>query len=108
MARTPPPPGEGVMSALTAPPQTPDRRQAPVPARRRRPWRWVSVAACGAFMLIVAPVVLLLGAANPPCPSALASGTVNTPAGGGPLAAGMYAQPLRLEPGRWYRVGATE
>jgi hypothetical protein len=96
------------MSALTAPPQTPPPQQAPTPARHRRLWRWVSVAAGGAFMLLVAPVVLLLGAANPPCPSALAPGTVNTPAGGGPVAAGMYAQPLRLEPSRWYRVGATE
>jgi hypothetical protein len=96
------------MSALTAPPHTPQRHQAPTPTRRRRPWRWVSVAAAGAFMLLVAPVALLLGAANPPCPSALAPGTINTPAGAGPVAAGTYAQPLRLEPGRWYRVGATE
>jgi cell wall-associated NlpC family hydrolase len=96
------------MSALTAPPKTPQRQQAPTPVRRRRHGRWITVAAGGAFMLLVAPVLLLLGAANPPCPSAPAPGTVNTPAGGGPVAAGMYAEPLRLEPGRWYRVGATE
>jgi hypothetical protein len=30
------------------------------------------------------------------------------PAGGGALAAGMYAVPLSLQPGRWYKVGATE
>jgi hypothetical protein len=95
------------MSALLAPPQTPQRRQPPT-APRRGHWRWVGLAAGGAFMLVIAPVVLLLGAANPPCPSSLAPGTVNTPAAGGPVATGMYAQPLRLEPGRWYRVGATQ
>ena len=58
----------------------------------------------GGFMLLALPVVLLAGAGNPPCST---PGTVNTPAGGGPVAAGMYAQPLRLQPGRWYQVGAT-
>lgn len=96
------------MSALLAPPQAPHRRQPPTAPRRRGPWRWVGVAVGSAFLLVMAPVVLLLGAANPPCQSALSPGTVNTPAGGGPVAAGMYAQPLRLEPGRWYRVGATQ
>lgn len=36
------------------------------------------------------------------------SGLIGAPAGGGPLAAGMYAAPLSLQPGRWYEVGATE
>lgn len=36
------------------------------------------------------------------------NGALNLPAGSGPLAAGMYAAPLRLRPGRWYEVGATE
>jgi hypothetical protein len=35
-------------------------------------------------------------------------GSVNVAAGGGPLAGGEYAAPLRLTPGRWYEVGATE
>jgi len=35
-------------------------------------------------------------------------GLSETPAGGGPLASGMYAAPLSLQPGRWYEVGATE
>ena len=96
------------MSALLAPPRTAGRGQPPNTSRRRGHWRWVGLAAGGAFMLVIAPVVLLLGAGNPPCPSALSPGTVNTPAGGGPVAAGMYAQPLRLEPGRWYQVGATQ
>ncbi len=68
----------------------------------------MGLAAGSAFMLVMAPVVLLLGAGNPPCPSALSPGTVNTPAGGGPVAAGLYAQPLRLQPARWYQVGATQ
>jgi hypothetical protein len=36
------------------------------------------------------------------------TGVVNQPAGGGPLARGLYAAPLALAPGRWYEVGATE
>jgi hypothetical protein len=35
-------------------------------------------------------------------------GAVNQPAGGGPIAQGLYAAPLELQPGRWYQVGATE
>jgi hypothetical protein len=35
-------------------------------------------------------------------------GVVDVPAGGGPLATGLYAAPLQLTPGRWYEVGATE
>lgn len=35
-------------------------------------------------------------------------GAVEQPAGGGPLAQGLYAAPLELAPGRWYEVGATE
>jgi hypothetical protein len=35
-------------------------------------------------------------------------GTVEEPVGGGPVAAGLYAAPLQLRPGRWYEVGATE
>jgi hypothetical protein len=41
------------------------------------------------------------------CRGAGALGVVNTPAGGGPIAAGLYATPLQLRPGRWYEVGAT-
>ncbi len=41
------------------------------------------------------------------CRGAGAPGAVNTPAGGGPIAAGLYAAPLELRPGRWYEVGAT-
>ena len=75
----------------------------PRPKRSKLPW----LAGLGGFMLLVLPVVLLAGAGNPPCVTAATPGTVDTPAGGGPVAAGMYAQPLRLQPARWYRVGAT-
>jgi hypothetical protein len=37
-----------------------------------------------------------------------APGSIESPAGGGAGASGMYAQPLKLVPGRWYEVGATE
>jgi hypothetical protein len=36
-----------------------------------------------------------------------AGAVVEVPAGGA-LAAGLYAEPLQLSPGRWYEVGATE
>ena len=57
-------------------------------------------------MLLILPVVLLAGAGNPPCPS---TGTPNasTPPGG-PASGGMYAQPLKLQQGKWYEVGATD
>ena len=95
-------------TALLAPREPVRQPTPPNQPRRRGRLRWAGVAAGSAFLLIIAPVVLLLGAANPPCGTALTPGTVNTPAGGGPVAAGMYAQPLRLQPGRWYRVGATQ
>jgi hypothetical protein len=50
---------------------------------------------------------LFSGAAESAC-SAGGGGVVNVPAGGGPLAAGLYAAPLELAPGHWYEVGATE
>ena len=40
------------MSALIAPPQTPPRSPAPTRTRRRRHWRWVSLAACGSTLLL--------------------------------------------------------
>jgi len=56
-------------------------------------------------MLFLAPVVLLAGAGNPPC-SAIGPTAVSTPSGAPGV--GMFAAPLRLQPGRWYRVGATQ
>jgi len=88
-------------ATMPLPPVAPGGR--PRPKHSKLPW----LAGVGGFMLCALPVVLLAGAGNPPCVTAATPGTVNTPAGGGPPAAGMYAQPLRLEPARWYRVGAT-
>jgi hypothetical protein len=75
------------------------------PPRRKRsklPW----FAGLGGFMLLALPVVLLAGAGNPPCPTA-ATGPGGTSVSG-PAPGGMYAAPLTLSPGRWYRVGATQ
>jgi hypothetical protein len=71
-------------------------------SRKRGTWPWF--LAGGAFMILIAPVVLFAGAGNPPCETSptIVSGT------GGPAPAGMFAQPLQLQPDRWYRVGATE
>src|ERR1039458_10384385 len=68
----------------------------------------------GVFLLISLPVIVAAGVtgllaeeAESACEGA-SVGQVNTPAGGGPLSAGMYAAPLELEPGHWYEVGASE
>lgn len=96
------------MSTTTLPAPHRSLRQAPPGSpRRRRRLLWLIPTL--AFLLIALPVALLAGAGNPPCGTANTGlpGTLNTPAGG-PAAAGLYAQPLRLAPGRWYRVGATQ
>jgi hypothetical protein len=68
----------------------------------------------GTFMLVSLPVLvaasvvgLFAHEAEVSCEGA-GVGVVDTPAGGGPLAAGLYAAPLELKPDRWYEVGATE
>ena len=59
-------------------------------------------------VLVAAAVVgLFAHEAEVACRGAGAPGVVDTPAGGGPIAAGLYAAPLELRPGRWYEVGAT-
>lgn len=73
--------------------------------RRRHAGRWVAAAGAGLFMVVLAPVVLVAGAGNPPC-QIVSADTVTTPAGA--AGGGMFAQPLELQPDRWYRVGATE
>jgi hypothetical protein len=53
--------------------------------------------------------VLIAGVGNPPCQQASPAGPgALSAAPGGPLAAGMYAAPLKLAPGHWYEVGATQ
>jgi hypothetical protein len=73
-----------------------------------------TLIALAALLVIFTPVLLLAAAtsviyqaAAQACqtPAATTSGQA---AGGGPIAAGLYAQPLRLQPGRWYEVGATQ
>ncbi len=60
-------------------------------------------------VLVAAAVVgLFAHEAEVACRGAGAPGAVDTPAGGGPIAAGLYAAPLELRPGRWYEVGATD
>jgi hypothetical protein len=67
-----------------------------------------------AVFVVLMPVIVAAGVAGLFARQAEAScegasaGTLNQPAGGGPLAAGMYAVPLQLQAGRWYEVGATE
>ena len=73
---------------------------------KRRKAIWL-IPALG-WMLLIAPVVLFAGAGNPPCPGAGAATPNATTPGGGPAPGGMFAQPLKLQQGKWYEVGATE
>ncbi len=79
---------------------------------RNRQVRTVLVVAV--LMVVMLPVLVAAGVAGllsqeaeSVCGGA-SIGAVNQPAGGGPLAQGLYAAPLELAPGRWYEVGATE
>lgn len=65
------------------------------------------------LMVVLLPVIVAAGIAGlfsqeaeSACGGA-SVGAVNQPAGGGPIAHGLYAAPLELAPGRWYEVGAT-
>jgi len=77
--------------------------------------RQVRAALLAAVLLVVLLPVLVAAAvaglidqqAEATCTGA-SVGAVDQPAGGGPLAQGLYAAPLELQPGRWYEVGATE
>lgn len=78
---------------------------APTPARLRKA---IWLVAPAIFMLLLAPIVLFAGAANPPCVAATPAGGGATPTPVGTPPAGMFAAPLTLAPGRSYQVGATE
>jgi hypothetical protein len=71
-----------------------------------------TVLIAGVLLVVMLPVIVAAGVAalfSQEAESACgAGGVVNVPAGGGSLAAGLYAAPLELAPGRWYEVGATE
>jgi hypothetical protein len=64
------------------------------------------------LLVVTLPVIVAAGVAglfSEDAESACgAGGVADVPAGGGPLATGLYAAPLELEPGHWYEVGATE
>ncbi len=73
-----------------------------------------TVLVVGVLMVVLLPVIVAAGVAGvfseeaeSLCDGA-SIGAVDEPAGGGPLAQGLYAAPLELKPGRWYEVGATE
>ena len=87
------------MGATVTPPRT-----ARPQGRQHRRSRGLCLLPAAAFMVVLAPVVLLAGAGNPPCQ--LNPGAVITPAG--TATGSMFAQPLVMQPGHWYRVGATE
>jgi len=79
----------------------------------RNPTVRTVLVAC-VLLLVSLPVLVAAGVAalfaqeaQGACGEA-STGGIDTPAGGGPLAAGSYAAPLELKPGRWYEVGATE
>jgi hypothetical protein len=78
---------------------------------RNRHVRGALVAA--ALLVLLMPVIVVAGVVGLLAQQAEAScegggaGAINQPAGG-PVAQGMYAVPLQLRAGRWYRVGATE
>ena len=73
-----------------------------------------TVLLVGVLLVVMLPVIVAAGVAglfSEEAESACGGagvGVVNQPAGGGPLAQGLYAAPLELAPGRWYEVGATE
>ncbi len=104
------------MSTTTLPRPAPGvyRERGPVPRgpRRRGRGRLILIAAGLGFIVVLAPVVLLAGAGNPPCAStesdSAAAPTAASNPIGAPVPAGMFAAPLKMTPGRWYRVGATE
>ncbi|HEY5195234.1 MAG TPA: hypothetical protein VIJ39_15370 [Solirubrobacteraceae bacterium] len=69
-----------------------------------------TVVSVAALLVVFTPVLVVGGAVSVLSQSAQActtSGEVEQPAGGGHVAAGLFAQPLRLQSGHWYEVGAT-
>lgn len=73
-----------------------------------------TVLLVGVLMVVTLPVLVAAGVAGLFSQEAenlcggASVGAVNQPAGGGPLAQGLYAAPLEMAAGRWYEVGATE
>jgi hypothetical protein len=87
---------------------TATRRHRPTGTRRsagRRGHRSAAGVVLAGTVLVLLPVVLLAGAGNPPCDTMGPGPSVATPRGR--PEPGMFAAPLQLAPGHWYRVGAT-
>jgi hypothetical protein len=70
------------------------------------------VVLVGALSFVLTPVLVVIGAVSVLSQSAAQAcsptGEGEQAAGGSRAGGGSYAQPLRLQPGRWYEVGATE
>jgi hypothetical protein len=67
----------------------------------------------GALLLLFLPVMVAapiegMLTEQAACESTGGAPAAVEPAAGGRVAAGMYAEPLQLQPGRWYEVGATQ
>lgn len=65
-----------------------------------------------ALFVVLMPVIVAVGVVSLFAQQAQGNcggniGAINQPAGGGPVAQGLYAAPLELQPGRWYEIGAT-
>jgi hypothetical protein len=97
-----------VTQPSTPPVLVPGRAPAPAgPPRRPKTWLRVSVGA-GVMLLLLAPIVLFAGAANPPQCSTTPGGVAAITDTGGSPAGGHFAAPLTLQQGQWYTIGATE
>ncbi len=59
-------------------------------------------------LFIAAATSVIYQAAAQACQTPAPTPTGPPAAGGGQVAAGLYAKPLTLQPGRWYEVGATQ
>lgn len=90
--------------ATLAPPR-PSTPAPPRSARRSRARRRVIWLPAIGILLVSIPVALLAGAGNPPCTTTSPT-AVSTPTGRSH--GDTFAAPLHLQPGRWYRVGATQ
>ncbi len=80
-----------------------------VAVARSRRGRQALVAALALIVFVaLLGAAAILGVVGEAERSSCESGAAEIPAGGGPLAGGLYAEPLGLLPGRRYEVGATE
>jgi hypothetical protein len=96
-----------VAPAPTRTPRAPQRIGVPSPPPRKRKGPW-ALGLGTVVLLIVLPIVILAGAANPPgCTTGSTGGGAVSGSGGTPQG-GHFAAALHMAPGTWYRIGATE